>query len=65
MKCGNVWISCIDDIGENKNGYFCQVYADEDMSKEIDYFIIHPWDCDCTDEKEVEKFIEECAKMYK
>jgi hypothetical protein len=64
MKYGNVWISCIDDIGKNKNGYFCQVYADEDMGNEIDWFIIHPWDCDCTDEKEVEKFIKEYSKMY-
>lgn len=64
MKCGDVWISTCQDYGENEGGYFCQVYADEEMSKEIDYFCIHPEDCDCTDEEEVEKFIEEYAKVY-
>lgn len=62
MKFGKVWISY--DIGDNQKGCFCQVYADEDMCKEIDYFIIHPWNCDCTNKEEVESFIEECSKKY-
>lgn len=64
MKCGKVCISCIEDCDENEGGYFCQVYTDESLDHEIDYFCIHPEDCDCTNEKEVDKFIEEYAKQY-
>lgn len=64
MKCGKVWISRTDDCGENEGGYFCQVYADENMDDEIDYFCIHPEDCDCRNEDEVEKFIVEYSKQY-
>jgi hypothetical protein len=64
MKCGKVWISKIEDCDDNTNGYFCQVYTDADMEHEIDYFCIHTDDCDCTNEKEVDKFIEEYSKMY-
>lgn len=64
MKCGKVWISTCKDCGENEGGYFCQVYADEDMEIEIDYFCIHPEDCDCSNDDEVKKFIEWYAKMY-
>lgn len=34
------------------------------MNEEIDNFYIHPEDCDCTDEKEVENFIKRYSKMY-
>ena len=64
MKYGKVWISCIEDCAENKGGYFCQVYADEDMEYEIDYFCIHTDDCNCADKNEVENFIKEYSKMY-
>lgn len=64
MKYGKVWISRCTDCGENEGGYFCQVYADEDMENQIDYFCIHPEDCDCNNEEEVEKFIKKYAEMY-
>ena len=64
MQYGKVWITYIKDCDENEDGYFCEVYADEDYSERIDYFCIHPEDCDCTNEDEVEKFIEEYSKMY-
>ena len=64
MKCGNVWISRVEDCGENKGGYFCQVYADENMEYEIDYFCIHPEDCDCSNDNDVDDFIRLYAEMY-
>lgn len=64
MKYGKVWISRCEDCDENEGGYYCQVYADEDMEHQIDDFCIHPDDCDCSNEDEVKKFIEEYAKMY-
>ena len=64
MKCGNVWVSIVEDCDENKSGYFCQVYKDEDMQEEIDNFCIHTNDCDCKSEDEVTKFIQEYVKQY-
>ena len=64
MKYGNVWISRTEDCDENKGGYFCQVYLDKDMEHEIDFFCIHPEDCDCTNEDDVEDFIRTYAMMY-
>ena len=64
MKCGNVWISRTEDCGENKGGYFCQVYSDENMEYEIDYFCIHPEDCNCRNENDVDEFIRLYAEMY-
>ena len=64
MKCGKVWVSMTNDCDENKGGYFCQVYADEDMEIEIDYFCIHTDDCDCNNQEEVEKFINQYTEMY-
>lgn len=64
-KYGDVWISICRDCGENEGGYFCQVYSDKYMEDEIDYFCIHCEDCDCTNQEEIEKFIEEYSKMYK
>lgn len=64
MEYGKVWISRIPDCDNNLGGYYCQVYIDRDMENQIDDFCIHPEDCDCTSESEVEKFIEEYAKQY-
>lgn len=64
MKYGKVWIGCIPDCGENLGGYFCEVWSDEEMDNRIDYFCIHPDDCDCTDSEAVEKFIKEYSRMY-
>lgn len=63
-KYGNVWISKCKDCGENEGGFYCQVYADEDMTEQIDDFCIHPSDCDCNNEEAVKKFIKKYAKMY-
>ena len=35
-----VYISFCDDVGENKGGYYCQVYADSNCDNEIDNFVI-------------------------
>lgn len=39
-KGTQVWVSFCDDCGCNKGGFFCQVYADEDLQCELDYFVI-------------------------
>lgn len=39
-KGTQVWVSFCDDSGCNKDGFFCQVYADEDLECELDYFVI-------------------------
>ena len=64
MQCGKVWVSCTEDCDENKGGYFCEVYDDENMDNRIDYFCVHPEDCDCSNYESVEKFIREYAEMY-
>ena len=40
-KGTKVYVTAIDDCGENVGGFYCQVYADEDMNDELDYFVIH------------------------
>lgn len=57
-KVGNVvYVSYTKDCDDNEDGFFCQVFADE-YDNEIDTFCIIPEDCDCTNEEEVEKYIE-------
>ena len=64
MKHGKVWIGITPDCEENLGGYYCMVYNDEEMENQIDDFCIHPDDCDCTNDKEVEKFIKWYAEQY-
>lgn len=64
MKCGKVYITCIQDCDENEGGYYCQVYTDEELAEEVDYFCIHIDDCDCNNQEEVENFIRQYSKMY-
>lgn len=62
MKFGRVWVSRTKDCGDNAGGYYCQVYEDENMENQIDDFCIHQEDCDCTNDAEVDRFIEEYVK---
>lgn len=64
MKVGKVWIHAIADCDENEGGYYCMVYSDEDLNNQIDDFCIHPEDCDCENEDEVEEFIKSYAEQY-
>lgn len=64
MKYNKVYVSTCPDVGENKGGYYCQVYSDEDMTIQIDDFCIHPDDCDCSDDNAIERFIIEYTKIY-
>ncbi len=57
MKCGKVYVSITDDVGENEGGYFCQVYADQDMEHQLDYFCVHSEEL--TNGTEVENLIEQ------
>lgn len=54
-----VYVSLCDDVDPNKGGYFCQVYSDEDMQEELDYFCIHPEDLECAS---VEELVREYVK---
>lgn len=38
----DVWVTTTPDCGENTGGFYCQVYADEDWTEQIDDFCIHP-----------------------
>lgn len=44
-KGNKVFVTICDDCGENKGGYYCQVYTDEDFQNEIDNFCLHHEDC--------------------
>lgn len=57
MKYKDLYISCTEDCEENEGGYFCQVYTDESLDDEIDYFCIH------TDELETNT-IEDNIRLY-
>jgi hypothetical protein len=52
-----VFVSLCDDIGENKGGFFCQVYDDEDMQNEINYFVIHKEDLEKSLLEKEDKYI--------
>jgi len=52
-----VFVSLCDDIGENEGGYFCQVYDDEDMENEINYFVIHKEDLEKSLLEKEDKYI--------
>lgn len=36
-----VWVSLCDDIGDNRGGYYCEVYLDGMEDDPIDNFVIH------------------------
>lgn len=64
-KYGKVYIDCMKDCGENTGGYYCVVYSDKYFENEIDNFCIYPDDCDCNNQEEVEKFLQQYAEMYR
>ena len=57
-----LFISLLDDIGENAGGYFCQVCLDEDGEQEYDYFVIHIEDLNCVENKD--EYIQICCENY-
>ena len=58
-KAGHIlYVSTTPDCEYNEGGHYCEVYADEDYSIKLDDFCVHTDDCDCDNEKEVEKYIE-------
>jgi hypothetical protein len=61
-----LFISLCDDCGENKGGYFCQVYLDKDGSEDYDNFIIHKKDLDCFENEDecIQKHCEDYAKSF-
>lgn len=61
-----LFITLCDDCDENKGGYFCQVYLDEDCSEDYDYFVIHKEDLDCFEDKDecIQISCEEYAKGF-
>ena len=61
-----LFITLCDDCGDNKGGYFCQVYLDEDCSEDYDYFVIYKEDLDCFENKDegIQVHCEEYAKGF-
>ena len=41
-----VYITYIEDCGENEGGFYCETYSDEDCDCKIDDFCIYPEDID-------------------
>lgn len=40
-KGTKVYVTATDDCGDNKGGLYCQIYADENIQRELDNFVIH------------------------
>ena len=57
-----LFITLCDDIDDNKGGYFCQVYLDEDCSEDYDYFVIHKEDLECCENED--EYIQICCENY-
>lgn len=51
-----VWMSYIPDCEDNTGGWFVEIYLSP-YGDRYDYFCVHPEDCDCDDDKAVEKFM--------
>ena len=57
-KAGHtLYVTTTPDCEDNEGGYYCEVYADEDFITKLDDFCVHPEDCDCDNDDEVEKYI--------
>ena len=39
---GDYWVNTCPDVGENKGGYYVEIYTDEDRTNLYDTFCIHP-----------------------
>lgn len=50
------WMMC--DCDENEGGWYVEIGLDENLEM-YDYFCIHPDDCNCEDDDEVERFAKE------
>lgn len=60
-KGTDIYISLCDDVGENKGGYYCEVYLNEDEDA-IDNFVIHIEDILENPLMPIENFVKEWAK---
>ena len=57
-----LFITLADDCGENKGGYFCRVYLDENIRNDYDYFVIHKEELECTNDEDA--YIQLCCENY-
>lgn len=62
-KGNKVFVTICDDCGENKGGYYCQVYTDDNCENEIDYFTLHHEDCKNITDYELDEMIEEVIAL--
>lgn len=46
-----------NDCDENYGGYFVEVYTDINFIHRLDYFCVHPEDCDCKNEDAVYDYV--------
>ena len=58
-----MWRFPSNDYGENKGGYFCQVYTDENFQNEIDNFCLHHEDCENQTPYEIDEMIEQVIAL--
>ena len=49
-KGQRVYVTYIDDCGDNVGGQYCETYTDDYCGKKIDDFCIHIGDCEMTEE---------------
>lgn len=61
MKYGNVWITSTEDCEENEGGYYCQVFADEEWTTQLDDFCITP---EQLEEHDLEWWLNEYSKGF-
>lgn len=53
-----VRLEFVPDVEPNEGGYYVEVYH-EDKEDRFDDFCVHPDDCDCDDDKTVERFAQQ------
>lgn len=63
-KSGHIYyVTFTDDCEDNVGGYFCQVYEDEDLGEEIDFFVLHKEQIEHTDEYEIENLVQDYVEQ--
>ena len=66
MNYRGLIIDCIDDIGENKGGYYCKVYLDNSLCDSFEDFCIYPEQVEENPDVDywIKKYIDESYESY-
>lgn len=58
-----VYVTTIMDYDEEYGRcIYCETYSDENFDNKIDDLVVHSWDCNIFDDKQVEEFIKDYYK---